>query len=73
MSDAIALPSRLDRLQRPALLVGAAGAVLLVIGAFTSADAFFRAYLFAYLFWLGITLGSWAWPWSTSSSAAAGG
>lgn len=52
------LKESLDRVQRPALLAAAAGIILLVIGLFIhSAQAFFQAYLYAYLFWAGIALG----------------
>ena len=48
----------LNRVQRPALLAAAAGIVLLLIGAVVHhADNFFQAYLYAYLFWTGISLG----------------
>ena len=48
----------LNRVQRPALLAAGAGLVLLFVGLFIhSAQAFFQAYLYAYLFWTGIALG----------------
>lgn len=48
-----------SRVQRPALLAAVAGFVLLVIGGFIHhKQAFFQAYLYAYLFWTGISLGS---------------
>lgn len=50
-------PHWLDRLQRSALWVGAAGAAVSVLGAFLSPQAFYRAYLVGFLFWLGIPLG----------------
>lgn len=52
------LEPRLTSLQRWAALVGAAALIACVIGAFFDAPIFFHAYLFAYLFWLGIALGS---------------
>ncbi len=53
------LTSTANRYQRIALLVGLAGLVLGVIGALTgSLDRFFQSYLLAFLFWLGISLGS---------------
>ena len=53
------LISTANRYQRIALLVGLAGLVLGVIGALTgSLDRFFQSYLLAFLFWLGISLGS---------------
>ena len=47
-----------DRLQRCALVVGAAGVVLCGVGVLLNPTQFFRSYLLAYLFWLGIPLGS---------------
>src|SRR3954468_23681403 len=45
-------------LQRRLLLAGAAGAVVSAIGWFVDATQFFQSYLMAYLFVLGLTLGS---------------
>ena len=46
------------RIQRPALLAAAVGVGLLLVGLFIHhAQAFFQAYLYAYLFWTGIALG----------------
>jgi hypothetical protein len=50
----------LRRWQIPALLVGITLLVASAIGAFFQPDEFFRSYLFAYLFWIGIALGSMA-------------
>ena len=70
MSDAIATtaaPSQrqelhptLDRIQFPALVAGLVGCALLVVGLLSpsSRDQFFRSYLWAYLFWLGLPLGA---------------
>lgn len=44
-------------LQRMALLIGGVGLVLCLAGLLFSAPHFFRAYLIAFLFWLGIALG----------------
>src|SRR2546423_424288 len=53
------LRSWIDGIQRNALIAGIVGIVLLVAGIFINSPAeFFRAYLYGYLFWLGITLGS---------------
>ncbi len=52
---------KLDGLQRRALIVGAAALIVCVIGAFFGkalATEFFRAYLAAYIFCLGLGLGS---------------
>jgi hypothetical protein len=58
-SDAIA---QLKRIQIPALVVGIVGIVLWIAGFFAGGtkEQFFQSYLFAYLFWLGIPLGSFA-------------
>jgi len=45
------------RFRRNCLLVGIAGLVACAVGAVVSPSEFFRAYLVAYLFWLGIALG----------------
>jgi hypothetical protein len=46
------------RVRRVALLFGVVGALGCVAGFFLHPGAFFRAYLAAYIFWLGIPLGS---------------
>ena len=45
------------RFRRNCLLVGIAGLAACAAGAAANPAAFFRAYLVAYLFWLGIALG----------------
>ncbi|HXE52450.1 MAG TPA: hypothetical protein VN541_05510, partial [Tepidisphaeraceae bacterium] len=40
------------------LAVGCVGAALCAAGYFLQPERFFQAYLFAYVFWLGLTLGS---------------
>jgi hypothetical protein len=50
-----------DRWQRRAWIVGGIGLLLALLGAFLNLTQFFQSYLFAYLFWLGITLGALAW------------
>jgi hypothetical protein len=57
MSQPTTLRAHLDRLQRAALLAGGAGLVLCGVGAFLNPAQFFRSYLLAYLFWLGLGLG----------------
>jgi len=47
----------LDRFQRQAMMVGVGALVLSAIGAFLYPSQFFHSYLFAYVFWIGITLG----------------
>lgn len=57
-ADAVqVLLPRLRRVQWAALVVGAVGLVLCAIGVAIGARTFFRAYLFAYFFWLQIALG----------------
>lgn len=51
----------LMRIQRIALIAGVVAAVLLAVGAILiSSERFFQSYLFAYLFWIGLALGSMA-------------
>jgi hypothetical protein len=57
MNQPATLHARLDRLQYIALVVGIAGLLLSGLGAFVNPIQFFRSYLLAYLFWLGLTLG----------------
>jgi hypothetical protein len=47
----------LDRLQRGSCIVGMAGLLLCLGGAFRNPSQFFQSYLVAYLFWIGIALG----------------
>jgi hypothetical protein len=50
-------PPAVDHFQRRALMVGAVAVTICIIGAIFNLDQFFRSYLVAYVFWLGITLG----------------
>lgn len=43
--------------QRRALIAGVAGAAVCAVGAFLSPAQFFRSYLVAYLYWMGVALG----------------
>lgn len=52
--------SELDQFQRRALVVGVAGVAICVLGAFFNLEQFFRSYLLAYVFWVGIALGCFA-------------
>ncbi len=61
MNQTEALTTFIDRIQRRALIVGAAGVVLSVLGAFLNVQQFFQSYLFAWLYWLGLGLGGIAW------------
>jgi len=49
--------TELQPLRRRALAVGALALGLCLIGIFTDRGQFFRSYLIAYMFWLGIPLG----------------
>jgi hypothetical protein len=49
--------STIDRFQKRSLMVGIIGAVLSVGLAFTNPQQFYRSYLFAYVFWIGLALG----------------
>jgi len=51
--------SQYDRPMRIALIVGLVAGVISVAGLFVSGpDLFFQAYLYSYMFWIGISLGS---------------
>jgi hypothetical protein len=47
----------LNRLQTRSLIVGVAATALCIIGGLFNAGQFFRSYLIAYLFWIGVALG----------------
>lgn len=51
-------PAELARCQRRALIAGAVGIVASVVGALLDPEQFYRSYLVGFLFWIGITLGS---------------
>ncbi|HJQ67897.1 MAG TPA: hypothetical protein VKA70_02935 [Blastocatellia bacterium] len=53
-------PSEFDRLGKRALIVGVAGLALSALWAIFNAEQFFRSYLLAYVFWIGIVLGCFA-------------
>ena len=57
MNDAVIL-ARIDRWQKGAWLVALVAAVVSLIGAFVSRTQFFQSYLFAWLFWCGLSLGA---------------
>lgn len=53
-----AYPPRVDQLQRGALVAGALGVVACGFGLLANPHQFFRSYLLAFLFWMGIAVGS---------------
>ena len=58
MTDRSLTPvERVQRLRWPALALAIAGAIVCILAVIFSRHDFFRAYLFSWLFWLGITLG----------------
>jgi hypothetical protein len=58
MSDAaLPVPAKVDRLQRSALVAGGAGVFLSLLGAVFDLGQFLRSWLFAQLFWTGVSLG----------------
>ncbi|MGE5444003.1 MAG: hypothetical protein ACM3SR_05285 [Ignavibacteriales bacterium] len=54
------LYSQLNRVQKYSLIIGALSLALCVVGAFFNREQFFRSYLLAYVFWIGIALGCFA-------------
>src|SRR6187549_2231912 len=57
MIDTNATLPQVVRFRRHGLTAGAIGAAGCLIGALLNSEQFFRSYLMAYLFWLGIALG----------------
>jgi hypothetical protein len=51
------LTPEVRRFQQQVLLFGIGGLALCVVGAFFRPEQFFRAYLLAYVFWIGLVLG----------------
>ena len=59
MKNDQSLNASANRFQRIALIIGLVGMILGIAGALTgSLDRFFQSYLFAFMFWLGLSLGS---------------
>jgi hypothetical protein len=54
------LPERMALVQSRALMIGAGGLVATLAGGIVDPDQTFPAYLFAYIFWIGLSLGSMA-------------
>jgi hypothetical protein len=57
MNSSQPLRSRLDRLERGTLIAGAAALAISIAWALTNPTQFFRSYLVAYVFWIGLPLG----------------
>ena len=53
-----AVPAAVDKIRSRSMVVGVVGGVLALIGYVTTPDAFYRAYLLAFMLWLGVSLGS---------------
>src|SRR5207244_4283535 len=53
-----AVSARLERLERPAAIAGGAALLLSALGGLFNPAQFFHSYLFAFLFCLGLGLGS---------------
>ena len=51
-------PDSVNRIQHRALIAGGIGALFCAVGYFKSPDHFFQSYLFAFMFVLGLSLGS---------------
>jgi hypothetical protein len=60
MTPAGSIPREIVRMTRPALIAAVAGTILMLVVLPFSPAQFFRAYLFAWLFCLGLSLGSMA-------------
>jgi len=57
MNSTESLQPGFDRFQKSSLVVGVAALALCVAGAFHSPTQFFRSYLLAFVFWVGVALG----------------
>jgi hypothetical protein len=55
------LESDIKSLRTKAVALGVIGLILTIAGAFLDKDQFFRSYLWAYVFWVGISVGCLAW------------
>src|SRR5690242_174525 len=53
----VTLSNEIDPLRTKSLIAGALALVLCFIGLFFNRGEFFRAYLIAYVFWIGVPLG----------------
>jgi hypothetical protein len=57
MNSTESIQTSLDRFQRGSLVIGLPALALCVAGAFHSPVQFFRSYLLAFVFWVGVALG----------------
>jgi hypothetical protein len=57
MSPSDSLGPQMDKVQKSAMFVGVAALIVTAIGLFTDRAHFWQSYLFAYIFWSGLTLG----------------
>ncbi len=53
-----AVPAAIDKIRSRSMVVGVVAGVLALIGFVTVPDQFYRAYLLAFMLWLGVSLGS---------------
>jgi len=60
MNGTVTQDNGMKRSQRIALLIGISVTAALLFGAFNDVRQFYRSYLFGYLFWVGVALGSMA-------------
>ncbi|HLE63343.1 MAG TPA: hypothetical protein VI750_09395 [Pyrinomonadaceae bacterium] len=58
MNGGFMLPVEVARIQRPALIAGGVALLAFLLSALVNRPQFFRFYLIAYVFWVGIALGS---------------
>ncbi|MFQ5637763.1 MAG: hypothetical protein ACE5IR_07175 [bacterium] len=58
MTDFESLKPKLNKIQRRSGMLGGAILALCVVGLFHEHTQFYQSYLFGYVFWLGLTLGS---------------
>ena len=71
INSAYVVPPEVRRFQQRSLIVGAIFLLILAVGLFLDRTQFFRSYLFAFAFWLGIAVGSLALLMLLSWSASA--
>jgi hypothetical protein len=58
IESAYTAPPRVASVQRLAMVIGLAGLALCAVGFAANRDHFFKSYLLAFIFWVGIALGS---------------